>query len=108
MRASDLLGLPVLAPGGHRIGEVIDVRLVQTGALRGASDALRVEGFVIGHHQVASRLGYDRYERPGPWLVRVLVRRLARRNRFLAWADAEVTATSIRARTSDLPEVPLL
>jgi hypothetical protein len=108
MRASELLGLPVTGPGGGDLGRVLDVRLVQEGALRGNAAALRVEGFVVGHHELASRLGYDRYERPGPAMVRHLVARLARRNGYLAWDEAELSDDGVRATVSELPAVPLL
>lgn len=106
MRASDLLGLPVRAPGGQLLGTVVDVRLLQEGRLRGSSDALRVEGFVIGRHRVASRLGYDRYERPGPAVVRWAVGWLRRHNRYLAWEDADLADGRVTARVSELGPVP--
>lgn len=108
MRGSDLLGLPVAGPGGEDLGRVIDVRLVQDGPLLGAYAALRVEGFVIGHHRVASRLGYDRAEAQGPALVRAAVRRLARGNRYLRWEDATVDDGRVTSRRSDLEPVPSL
>lgn len=108
MRASELLGLPVTGPGGEVLGQVIDIRIVQQGALRGSADALHVDGFVVGHHTLASRLGYDRYERPGPAMIRVLVGWLARRNGYLRWDEVELQDGRVRATISTLPAVPLL
>lgn len=90
MRASEVIGLPVRGPGGHDHGQVLDVRLVQDGPLRGAFAAMRVEGLVVGHHTMAAHLGYDRAGTTGPWLVRTAVRRLTRGNRFLPWEDARI------------------
>ncbi len=106
MRGADLLGLPVVGPGGEDLGRVLDARLVQDGPLLGAFAALRVEGLVVGRRPLASRLGYDRYDAQGPWLVAVLVKRLTRRTRYLPWDDLELTDTEVRSSRSDLGPVP--
>ena len=102
MRASDLIGLHVLGPDGRRHGQVLDVRLVQDGPLRGAWAALRVEGLVVGHHTLAAHLGYDRASTTGPWLVRVAVRWLTRSNCFLPWDDARVEGSVVLTDRDDL------
>lgn len=103
MRGNDLLGLPVVGPDGEDLGRVRDVRLVQDGPLLGAYAALRVAGLVVGHQRVASRLGYDRYDVHGPWLVRALVRRLTADNGYLAWDDVELAESEVRARVRPRP-----
>ena len=106
MRASDVLGRPVIGPAGTPLGMVVDVRLVQDGPLLGAFAALRIEGFVVGRHRLASRLGYDRFDAQGPWVVGHLVRLLTRSTRYLPWEDAELLEDSVRSRRSELDRVP--
>lgn len=106
MRASDLLGRPVLGPDGESLGMVVDVRLMQDGPLLGAYAALRIEGFIVGRHRLASRLGYDRFDAQGPWAIGHLVRLLTRDTRYLQWEDAELLEESVRSRRSELGRVP--
>lgn len=108
MRASDLLGVTVSDTSGRELGRVLDVRLVQDGIMLGAFAALRLEGLVIGHHQVAARLGYDRQDAHGPALIRAAVRWWTRHNRYLAWDDLEIKQGSLVARSEDLGPVPAL
>ena len=108
MRGADLLGLPVRSPSDRDLGTVLDVRLVQDGPLLGAFAAMRVQGFVVGRRRTASRLGYDRHEAHGPWLIRVLVRRLTRSNRFLAWEDCELAEGQVRSLVEELAPLPTL
>ena len=105
MRGDDLLGLPVVGPSGQLLGRVLDVRLVQDGPLLGAFAALRVEGFVVGKRRLASRLGYDRVDAQGPWMVSAAVRWLNRQNRYLPWGSAVVERNRL---TTDLPDLPPL
>jgi hypothetical protein len=108
MRASDLLGLQVVGPDDAPLGHVVDVRLVQDGPLLGAFAALRVQGFVVGRHGLAARLGYDRQESGGPWLLRKSVRWWTRDNRFLPWEAATVHADRVSAQPSALTAVPTI
>ena len=105
MRASDLLGLPVHGPDGRRHGQVLDIRLVQDGPLRGAYAAMRCEGLVVGHHTIAAHLGYDRAGTTGPWLVRVLVQALTRGNRFLPWADVRIEDGAVLTDRTELEQL---
>ncbi|MDP9181980.1 MAG: PRC-barrel domain-containing protein [Actinomycetota bacterium] len=105
MRASDLIGLPVVGPDGRHYGEVLDVRLVQDGPLVGAFAALRVVGLVVGHHKVAAHLGYDRARVNAPWLVNAVVQRITRRNAFLPWDQAVVEDGCVRTERSELEPV---
>lgn len=86
MRASDLLGAPVLDRDGEPVGTVTDLRCVQDGPLRGAMAAPRVAQLLVSHRHTGSLLGYDRREQQGPWLVRVLVRRLHRGLLAVPWS----------------------
>jgi hypothetical protein len=106
MRASEVLGLEVVAGDGRRLGKVLDLRLVQDGPLMGAYAALRVESLVVGHHSVASHRGYDRSSVGGPWVVRALVRMLTRTNRCLPWEDARVEAGVVRTERTELEPLP--
>jgi hypothetical protein len=106
VRSAELLGLPVVGPGGEQLGKVLDVRLVQDGPLLGAFAALRIEGLIVGTRRTASRLGYDRFDVHGPWLLAVCVRYLTRHTRYLLWDDAELSAGTVRSRVRDLPTVP--
>jgi hypothetical protein len=110
VRGAELLGLPVVGPGGEQLGKVLDVRLVQDGPLLGAYAALRVEGLIVGNRPTASRLGYDRFDGQfdvrGPWLLAVCVRYLTRQTRYLPWEEAELSAGTVRSRVGNLPTVP--
>jgi hypothetical protein len=90
MRASDLIGLPVVGARGQQIGRVLDARVVQDGPLLGAFAALRVDALVVGRHGLAQHLGYDRASSTGPLLVKRAVRWLTRHNRLLQWKDARI------------------
>src|SRR3954451_11660073 len=98
MRASDLIGLPVLDAGGRHIGIVIDLRCVQDGPLRGAMAAPRVRAVLVSRWHTGALLGYHRREQQGPWLVRVAIRRLHRQLRIVAWDDLELDGNRIRLR----------
>jgi hypothetical protein len=70
------------------VSRVDDVRLVQDGPLLlpfGA--AFRVEGLMVGHRSVGTRLGYVRRGVRGPWLLRIIFAALERRARYVAWDD---------------------
>jgi hypothetical protein len=108
MRGHELLGLPVVDPSGRELGRVLDVRLVQDGPLLGAFAALRVEGLVVGTRRATSRLGYDRYDAHGPWLVRVLVHRLLRGTGYLRWSELELADGVVHSSLTELPSVPAI
>jgi hypothetical protein len=86
MRASNLLGQPVLDSARSRIGYVTDLRCVQDGPLRGAMCAPRIHAIVVSRRRVGSLLGYDRREQQGPWLIRLIVRRLHRHLQVIPWS----------------------
>jgi hypothetical protein len=98
MRASELIGLPVLDASGQHVGIVTDLRCVQDGPLRGAMAAPRVRVVLVSSRHTGALLGYDRREQQGPWLIRVVIRRLHRQLRIIAWDDLELDGNSLRLR----------
>jgi hypothetical protein len=109
VRGADLLGADVLGPDGNRLGEVLDVRLVQDGPMLGADCALRMDGLVVGQRRFAAHLGYDRAGVRGPALVAAIARRLMAGNRYLEWRDvAELQPGVVHSRVSSLGAVPPL
>ena len=90
MRLSDLLDYTVIDAGGHEIGGVSDLRIVQDGpVLRGVQAAFRVDALVVGKGGLAERLGYVRARVEGPWLLKVVFERLERRARIIAMIDID-------------------
>jgi hypothetical protein len=86
MRASDLLGAPVLDRDGRQVGVVTDLRCVQDGPVRGSMAAPRVDALVVSRRHTGSLLGYDRRDQQGPWLIRAAVRRLHRHLLVVPWS----------------------
>jgi sporulation protein YlmC with PRC-barrel domain len=67
-RLGTLTGMEVLEPDTRRVGRVLDPRF------RPAQDGrLVLRQLVIGHGHPGSLLGYDRWPRMGPWLIRQTV-----------------------------------
>jgi sporulation protein YlmC with PRC-barrel domain len=99
MRANDLIGQDVLDRDGRRLGLVSDLRCVQDGPLRGAMQAPRIEALLVSRARVGAQLGYDRREQQGPWLIRVVVRRLHRNLLVVPWSDVEDYAGPVRLKT---------
>jgi hypothetical protein len=64
MRASDLLGRPVLDAAGRPLGKVVDV-LARTGA----GDLPAVTAVLVGRRHRGRLLGYERPGIQGPWLL---------------------------------------
>lgn len=79
IRASDLLGTRIVDRDGRSLGRVRDLRLGVDG------DGHRIEGLVTGRGVIAERLGYAYGDVAGPWLLGVVMRRAARRTRYLDW-----------------------
>lgn len=90
MRITDLIGAPVFYPSGAALGKVHDVRLVRQ-APYGQAGALRVAGVIAGKGGVAVRLGYASPDVPGPWLLALLLGRLARHARYIPWEDVQLS-----------------
>lgn len=89
MKASDLLGQPVIGSDGSQLGVVIDLRCVQDGPPRGVLATLRIDSLIVSGRHTGSLLGYDRRSQQGPWLVRHVVRALHPHIRVIPWAEVE-------------------
>jgi hypothetical protein len=98
MRASDLIGREVQAADGTPLGVVTDLRCVQDGPLRGTQAALRVDALLVSRHHTGSVLGYNRRRQKGPWLIRVVVRRLHRHMQTVPWSEVVEEGPPIRLR----------
>ncbi|GAA4059650.1 hypothetical protein [Nonomuraea soli] len=111
MRVSELLGRTVTDAEGRVVGQVADVRLSQDGHLLGpAANALRVSGLVVVPRNTGQLFGYERGPGgAGPWLVRVVVRRLHRGSRHVTWDQVESFAPSpeirLRVPASELADL---
>jgi hypothetical protein len=89
MRMSELLHSVVVDSDGVELGSVDDVRLVQDGStvpmVLPFGVSLRVEGLLVGHRGVGTRLGFGRKNVTGPWLLRMIFGALARQARYAPW-----------------------
>ncbi|MCC3762108.1 hypothetical protein K3N28_03355 [Glycomyces sp. TRM65418] len=98
MRASELIGAPVLDTDGTRCSYVIDLRA-------GGDDGdLVVDGLVIGRHHWRM-FGYEHREEEGPALMRRIIEMLHRHTRYVPWGDFEIDDRAVRLRRDwdDLP-----
>ena len=106
MILGELLGAPVHDAAGHRVGVVIDVRLLLPARGRGPA---HVHGLLVGDARRAPFLGFERTGARSPWPIATLLRR-AHAGAFLVhWDDvAEVRpdrvslATGARRWSTDL------
>src|SRR3954468_14982204 len=89
MRLSDLLDAEVEDSDGSTIGRVHDVRMVQDGPVQGDfGAAFRVRGLVVGRPALGARLGLDRAEVRGPWILKA----------FFAWLRTDLYVEWERVR----------
>jgi hypothetical protein len=82
-RLGRLTGMDVLLTDGGepvRMGRVLDARFAP-----GPGGRLVLDSLIVGQGRPGSLLGYDRRRAQGPWLVRILIRRL---HRHTVLADA--------------------
>jgi sporulation protein YlmC with PRC-barrel domain len=96
MRLSELLDREVLDQGGHRVGFVADIRLVQDGPRLGPhGQAWRVAGLVVVQNRHMRLLGYER--NAGPRLLAAIVRWLTGGVVFVPWdqIDAPVGGATL-------------
>ena len=109
MRASDLIGLPVLDSAHQRLGVVVDLRCVQDGPLRGATQAPRIAALIVSRRHTGSLLGYDRRHKQGPWLIRRIVQYLHRDAILIPWENItahhdQITLTPDATGIEKLPQ----
>jgi sporulation protein YlmC with PRC-barrel domain len=105
MRTSDLLGKAVYDGQGRQLGVVTDLRCIQDGPLIGSMQAPRVSALIVSRRHTGSLLGYDRNSQRGPWLIRVIVRRLHRSAVLVPWdAVAEAADRITLRRDSPAPD----
>ena len=94
MRLADLLDSNVVDEGGRVLGHVTDVRATQSGPLQGAfGAALQVDGLVVGGTRVGVRLGYERTDIRGPWLLKRLFQWLHHDQIFVPWSRVSTRET---------------
>ncbi len=84
MLLSDLLRVEVVDEEGHRIGRLQDIGLR---LLSGQTKRLEVRTLLCGSGINAERLGYAHGAVEGPWPIRPIMRRRARRIRVARWDD---------------------
>ncbi|MEV4083858.1 hypothetical protein AB0J43_26715 [Nonomuraea fuscirosea] len=91
MRISDLIARPVRDRDGQVAGQVADVRLVQDGPmLQQVQLAFRVAGLIVTSRHTGRLFGYERGPGiKGPWLVRLLLRRLHRNTHYVPWEQVD-------------------
>lgn len=111
MRASDLIGAHVRDAGGRLLGHVTDVRCALDGPGHGPVPAPRITALVVSPRSVGAALGYQQEGQRGPWLVRVLIRRLHRGQVVIPWSRVgSLGEREIRLRpgrgTDERPEDP--
>lgn len=78
-----MIGRNVVTADGARVGTVLDVRA--RSVTTDEDPAPVVRALVVGRTRLGARLGYDRTQGQGPWLLRIAVRALHRSSRLVAW-----------------------
>lgn len=87
MQVSELLGVVVLDPAGHRLGVVTDVRLAVTGALDSRPGPPSLFGLVVSPRTGSSYLGYERSQARRPALLAAVLRWRHRGTFLTLWSD---------------------
>jgi sporulation protein YlmC with PRC-barrel domain len=104
-RLGRLTGMKVLGPDGRRLGRVIDARFEPESdpSRVGRSGHLVLCSLLVGPGRPGSMLGYDRRAEQGPWLVRVVVRRLHRHTVIVGIEDADIAWDDATVRLGAVP-----
>jgi sporulation protein YlmC with PRC-barrel domain len=89
MRLSEILGNQVVDERGEPLGVVADVQLVRD------EGYWTVKGLRVAQGHVRSLFGYEREGAGGPAVVRWLVRRLHRGDRFVPWEDVRFVSDQL-------------
>lgn len=97
-RLGRLTGMSVLGVSGEPAGRVLDARFSP-----GADGRLVLRSLLVGRGRPGSLLGYDRRTDQGPWLVRLVVRRLHRHTVIVAADDAEISWNDATVRLRSVP-----
>jgi hypothetical protein len=87
VRLSDMLGLQVREAAGHRVGAVVDVRLVLDGVLDDHPGMPTLFGLVISPRTRSSYLGFERSDARHPVLLAALARWRHRGTFLVGWQD---------------------
>jgi hypothetical protein len=88
MRLSDYLGCEVRDAEGRSLGRVHDAELVADGPVAGDfGPSLRLHALLVGRGSLGARLGLDRAEMRGPWLLKLLFSR--RGLRRIPWNEID-------------------
>jgi hypothetical protein len=113
VRLSDLLKAEVVDVNGETVGHVHDVRFVRDGPLVGDfGTAYQLQGLIVGRGSVGSRLGFDRKNVQGPWLLKALFRRVHASSRFVEWdtirsiEEQKIRISVVKDRLPEVPDLP--
>jgi hypothetical protein len=85
MRASELFAATVVDEDGRTLGRVHDIRISRdtSAGADGKGAPIRVVGLAVGGGRLVHTWGFAEGRATGPWLLRVITARGARRARFL-------------------------
>jgi hypothetical protein len=90
MRASDLLNARVVTADGDDLGIVTGLLCTSDGPKYGGTlPAPVLRQLQVARHGFGAALGYQSGEQRGPWLIRVAMQRVHRRDRVVDWADVD-------------------
>ncbi|WP_345762114.1 PRC-barrel domain containing protein [Diaminobutyricibacter sp. McL0608] len=95
MILSDVMGAPVIAATGKRLGVVVDARLALDGPPDGVLAAARLHGLVVGRHAHGSFMGYERTNVNSPALIARFLRWRARGSFLVLWPDIASLADDV-------------
>jgi hypothetical protein len=94
---SDLLSAPVRCDGDD-IGVVIDARFVVRGAVSGVLAGAELVGLVVGPHEGAAFLGYERTQVRKPALLSRYFAWRQRGSFLVDWDDVEEVGDTVELR----------
>lgn len=109
-RVSQLMGFTVHDSDGRVLGPVADLRCRAVTVMAERVGPLEVVGVSFGRHGAGSRLGYNDRAAQGPWLIRTILQRLHRNDRYAAWQHVQQvdwSAGTVRLRAAPALVHPL-
>lgn len=86
LRTADLIGAALLGPAGEPLGRITDLGFVEA-ELPSGLPGLRLTGLVATDGRLARLLSLDHRPVDRPLPLAALARRMARRARWIDWAD---------------------